>query len=96
VVETSALVLKIDNQAYQVAKAAVADGDLIKATAVYEAKRKVDQAQSDGLKYMLAQAGLETDEHKASLDYITSLINNKASVTPYINMGSTNLLKKNI
>lgn len=43
---------------------------------------------------MLSEAGLVTDEHKASLDYITTLINNKAQITPYINMGQSGLLQK--
>jgi hypothetical protein len=93
-VETSALVLKVDNEALRVANAAVADANLLKETAVYQAKKLVETKRSDGLKLMLQEAGLVTDEHKASLDYITTLINNKAQVTPYINMANSGLLQK--
>jgi hypothetical protein len=93
-VETSALVLKVDNEALRVANAAVADAKLLEETAVYQAKKLVETKRSDGLKLMLQEAGLVTDEHKASLDYITTLINNKAQVTPYINMANSGLLQK--
>lgn len=45
---------------------------------------------------MLADLGLTTDEHKASLDYITTLIQNKARVKPYMNLGKSGLLQKPI
>jgi len=89
--ETALEVLQIDNQAVQVANAAVADANQIKDTAVYQAKQLVEERRSAGLKYMLTEIGLTSDEHKASLDYITTLINNKANIVPYINMGPQSL-----
>lgn len=89
--ETALEVLQIDNQAVQVANAAVADANQIKDTAVYQAKQLVEERRSAGLKYMLTEIGLTSDEHKASLDYITTLINNKANIVPYVNMGPQSL-----
>merc|ERR1711934_1044409 len=89
--ETALEVLQIDNQAVQVANAAVADANQIKETAVYQAKQLVEERRSAGLKYMLTEIGLTSDEHKASLDYITTLINNKENIVPYINMGPQSL-----
>merc|ERR1711918_128112 len=83
--QTSLEVLQIDNNALRVEKAALADATLIRETADFQAKKLIETRRSDGLRYMLEQLGLQTDEHKASLDYITTLINNKESITPYIN-----------
>jgi len=54
---------------------------VITETAEYQARKLVEQARSDGLQQMLTDMGLTSDEHKASLDYITTLVNNKAKVT---------------
>lgn len=94
--QTSLEVLEVDNQAVRVENAAIADANQIKEEAVYEAKKLTEEARSSGLKLMLQDIGLTTDEHKASLDYITTLINNKESITPYINMGDTGLLQKQV
>lgn len=91
--QTSLDVLKIENEAKRVANAATAQAKEITERAKYQAKQKVEQARSDGLKLMLADLGLTQDEHKASLDYITTLIQNKARVVPYINMGSSTMQK---
>lgn len=91
---TSFDVLQIENTAVRWANKANADANLIKQKAAYEAKQNVEQARSDGLKTMLSDLGLTTDEHKASLDYITTLINNKKRITPYVNLGAAALQKK--
>lgn len=94
--QTSLEVLEVDNLAVRVDNAAIAEANKIKDQAVYEAKKLTEEARSSGLKLMLNMTGLVTDEHKASLDYITTLINNKESITPYINMGETGLLQKQV
>ena len=53
-----------------------------------QAKQTVETARSQGIQHMLNETGLTTAKHKASLDYITSLINNKDKITPYINLGA--------
>ena len=93
--ETSLAVAAISNEALVIKNAAVADANLIKQKAEYEAKKLVEGQRSAGLKLMLSEMGLVTDEHKASLDYITTLINNKGSITPFINLG-TDLLQKTV
>lgn len=93
--ETTKLdVARIENQANIVAQSAVAQAAVITETAEYQARKLVEQARSDGLQQMLTDMGLTSDEHKASLDYITTLVNNKAKVTPYINMGQSGFLEK--
>jgi len=92
--QTSLEVLQIDNEALRIEKGAVADATLIRERADYQAKQLVETRRSDGLKYMLDQLGLQTDEHKASLDYITTIINNKESIKPYVNLGADGLLQK--
>merc|ERR1711934_821062 len=94
--QTSLDVLKIENEALRVSNAAKAQANYITERAKFLAKQKVEQARSDGLKQMLADLGLTTDEHKASLDYITTLIQNKARVKPYMNLGKSGLLQKPI
>lgn len=91
--DTSLQVLKINNEALKVTNEANANALKIKETAEFNAKATIETARSSGLKYMLDKLGLVTDEHKASLDYITTLINNKARVTPYVNLGG-DLLNK--
>jgi len=91
--QTSLEVLQIDNNALRVEKAALADASLIRETADFQAKKLIETRRSDGLRFMLEQLGLQTDEHKASLDYITTLINNKESIKPYVNLDS-GLLQK--
>ena len=86
--KTSLEVLYINNQAIEIANAATAQASLIKEKAVYEAKQTVEAARSTGIQHMLNETGLTAAKHKASLDYITSLINNKAKITPYINLGA--------
>lgn len=93
--ETEAEVQTVTNQASIVEKTAIADAKVITESATYNAKKHVEQQRSDGLKLMLQELGLTTDEHKASLDYITTLINNKESITPFVNLG-TDLLQKQI
>jgi len=93
--ETSLAVATISNEALVIKNAAVADANLIKQKAEYEAKKLIEGQRSAGLKLMLSEMGLVTDEHKASLDYITTLINNKDSITPFINLG-TDLLQKTV
>merc|ERR1712072_182534 len=93
--DTSLAVLKIENEAKRVQNEAVARAKEITERATYLAKQTVEQARSDGLKQMLTDLGLTTDEHKASLDYITTLIQNKARVKPFMNMG-TSLLRKQL
>jgi len=91
--QTSLEVLQIDNAALVVEQAALADASLIRETADFQAKQLVETRRSAGLKLMLELVGLQTDEHKASLDYITTLINNKESIKPYVNLDS-GLLQK--
>merc|ERR1711907_27287 len=93
--QTSLDVLKIENEAKRVSNEATATAKEITERAKYLAKQKIEQARSDGLKLMLSDLGLTTDEHKASLDYITTLIQNKARVKPFMNMG-TSLLRKQL
>jgi hypothetical protein len=92
--DTSLAVLKIENEAKRVQNEAVAKAKEITERATYLAKQTVEQARSDGLKQMLTDLGLTTDEHKASLDYMTTLMQNKAKISPYMNMGASTMQKK--
>jgi len=93
--ETERDVQVINDAADLEEKTAIADAKVITEQATYTAKRTVEQQRSDGLRQMLTDAGFVTDEHKASLDYIQTLINNKADIKPYINvqgmLGTTNV-----
>jgi hypothetical protein len=86
--KTSLQVLEKTNEATETANAATAEANVIKEQAIYLAKQTVETARSNGLKHMLNQTGLTTERQKASLDYITSLINNKKKIKPYINLGA--------
>jgi hypothetical protein len=92
--QTSLDVLKIENEAKRTQNEATARAKEITERAKYLAKQTIETARSEGLKAMIAELGLTSDEHKASLDYITTLIQNKARVTPYVNMGSMSNQKK--
>jgi len=91
--QTSLDVLKIENEAKRTQNEATARAKEITERAKYLAKQTIETARSEGLKAMIAELGLTSDEHKASLDYITTLIQNKARVTPYVNMAMTNQKK---
>jgi len=86
--QTSLQVLQKTNEATETANAATAEASVIKEQAIYLAKQTVETARSTGLQHMLNETGLTTERQKASLDYITSLINNKQKITPYINLGA--------
>lgn len=84
--ETEKDVQLITDQSNLVEQTAIADAKIITETATVNAKKHIETRRSDGLRYMLQEAGFTTDEHKASLDYIQTLINNKEDIKPYINV----------
>jgi len=92
--ETSLNVLKIHNEGLRLKNTAKAQASVIQETAAFEGKKTIETARSSGIKFMLSELGLTEDEHKASLDYITTLMNNKDALKPYVNFGSTGLLNK--
>merc|ERR1711977_381168 len=67
-------VLEIENDADAVAKKATASASKIKENAVTEADEKVEVARLQGLKDLYDELGFTSEKHKASLDYLLTLM----------------------
>lgn len=65
---------KVLLQKEQAVRFATAEASLIKLTADAESERTEKEAQSKGLQTLYASTGLTTDKHKASFDYIRTIL----------------------
>ena len=72
--QTAVEVLEIENDADAVAKKATASASKIKENAVTEADEKVEVARLQGLKDLYDELGFTSEKHKASLDYLLTLM----------------------
>merc|ERR1712196_739950 len=72
--QTAVEVLEIENDADAVAKKATASASKIKENAVTEADEKVEGARLQGLKDLYDELGFTSEKHKASLDYLLTLM----------------------
>lgn len=71
--KTTVDTIRIENNASRVLAQAEADASLITNKATYNAKALLETARNNGLKKLFNNLDLNTEEHKASLDYILTL-----------------------
>jgi len=79
-------VLRIENNASRILAQAEADAQFIVAESEYEATATVENARNNGLKLLFDELSLETEAHKASLDYILTLMKKETGTAKhYVN-----------
>ena len=85
--QTAVEVLRIENDAVRVGASATAKAQKLTATAEYEAVEAVEDARLLGLKHLYLATGVESEAHRASLDYLLTLMD-VSSKKEYVNFES--------
>mmetsp|Transcript_4957 Transcript_4957/g.15703 ORF Transcript_4957/g.15703 Transcript_4957/m.15703 type:complete len:314 (-) Transcript_4957:60-1001(-) len=71
---TAVEVQQVENDAVSVRAAATAEASYLTSAAKYQATEKVENARLLGLKTLYTKLGLEAEAHKASMDYLLTLM----------------------
>ena len=66
-------VKQTENQALEISQNATAQSNLLAAKARASAKAILEKARSDGLKHLYNELNIQSNEHRASFDYLRTI-----------------------